>query len=575
MMQQKKKSKIATIVLCCLLINTSLNAAIVSDNDGASFITKAEFDSAKNSFQTEINNYNSTIDDKISNALSAYISGAKQAKQTDIKQMSNYNTIRWMHGPYMYFTNRKFTAYGRQDSWTDTVGWQILKPENRRQADWDPYTWSWDYFRSSYDVICVAFMLNVAGNVTKQWGDNYYQGATADKNNYGSGPSIYLECEKIDGNWVLTNNTWILRGEQGYSNYLAPNRHDPSTFKNSWGWTSSNNLTNTNLSGTQRLIVTNKTTTGDIIGYMFENIPLTTGTTSTIESHIKLIDNPQFPPSVISNCLWETEYALKLGCGKNVSSSMRIDNGLIEDNRWKNMTQTYKDNENLRYSMFGADVDDSIKVNVAPKLQNSSVGQYIDLSESGNTTSYDVTMSSINLTNVVPWNTKSAHTSFVYSGPQNSTTFTMTIPLFYRLKYSELRNRVHRSLKGEYLTKGDGYPVLQDADKDGYLQLKIKYEERVDIDTSFVPAVTLDNKVKTYFKNKRFSDTTGTFYRGTKDLDGRGTTVSLNGTEWTGKEITVYMPVKKGEDVWMRIDPLTENGVFCVMTDIQAVYITE
>ena len=77
MLQKNKKLKIVSIVLLVLLVNSSINAAVVSDNDGASFITKAEFDSAKNSFQATINDFNTSIDDKISNAISAYIAGAK------------------------------------------------------------------------------------------------------------------------------------------------------------------------------------------------------------------------------------------------------------------------------------------------------------------------------------------------------------------------------------------------------------------------------------------------------------------------------------------------------------------
>ena len=51
--------------------------------------------------------------------------------------------------------------------------------------------------------------------------------------------------------------------------------------------------------------------------------------------------------------------------------------------------------------------------------------------------------------------------------------------------------------------------------------------------------------------------------------------MTLNGTEWTGKEITVNIPVEKGESVWMRIDPLTSNGIYCAMTGYDCEYITE
>ena len=116
--------------------------------------------------------------------------------------------------------------------------------------------------------------------------------------------------------------------------------------------------------------------------------------------------------------------------------------------------------------------------------------------------------------------------------------------------------------------------------KDGKIKLKIKYEEKANTDTTVV-SLTPDHKIRTYFKNKPFTDTTGRFMRGHTNLDGTGTQVELNGTEWNqdpttfNKEITVNIPVQKGDSIWIRIDPLTSNGVYCIMTDITCDYITE
>ena len=50
------KRAVATFLVVLMSINSF--AAVVGDNDGAAFITKAEFESLKNDFQTQINNYN-------------------------------------------------------------------------------------------------------------------------------------------------------------------------------------------------------------------------------------------------------------------------------------------------------------------------------------------------------------------------------------------------------------------------------------------------------------------------------------------------------------------------------------
>ena len=62
-------------------------AAVVSDNDGAAFITKAEFDSLKNDFQGQINQFNTNIDQKITGAITSYIEGIKESKTTRTKPL--------------------------------------------------------------------------------------------------------------------------------------------------------------------------------------------------------------------------------------------------------------------------------------------------------------------------------------------------------------------------------------------------------------------------------------------------------------------------------------------------------
>ena len=69
--------KRVTAIFLVLLFSIESFAAIVSDNDGSAFITKAEFDSLKNDFQAQIDNYNTSIDSKIDGAIAAYLAGIK------------------------------------------------------------------------------------------------------------------------------------------------------------------------------------------------------------------------------------------------------------------------------------------------------------------------------------------------------------------------------------------------------------------------------------------------------------------------------------------------------------------
>ena len=66
-------------ILCILilLMTITVGAAVVNDNDGAAFITRAEFDSLRADFQSEVNRYNEGIDAKIEGAIAAYLGSIK------------------------------------------------------------------------------------------------------------------------------------------------------------------------------------------------------------------------------------------------------------------------------------------------------------------------------------------------------------------------------------------------------------------------------------------------------------------------------------------------------------------
>ena len=93
-----------------LLLSIESFAAVVSDNDGSAFITKAEFDSLKNNFQSQIDNYNTSIDSKIDGAIAAYLAGIRVAKATE--ETSIVNTIKEssVNGIKLYRTNSVIQA---------------------------------------------------------------------------------------------------------------------------------------------------------------------------------------------------------------------------------------------------------------------------------------------------------------------------------------------------------------------------------------------------------------------------------------------------------------------------------
>ena len=80
-----------------VLLSIETFAAVVSDNDGSAFITKAEFDSLKNNFQSQLDAYNTSIDNKIDTAIASYLAGIT----VDMEPSETWSSI-------MYATNNKF-----------------------------------------------------------------------------------------------------------------------------------------------------------------------------------------------------------------------------------------------------------------------------------------------------------------------------------------------------------------------------------------------------------------------------------------------------------------------------------
>ena len=94
----KIKTCASLIILTTLCMSTM--GAVVSDNDGSAFITKAEFDSLKNDFQSRIDSYNNSIDAKIDNAISQYLAGIKAGGvKYDIRVSDWIYSIRFRNYP--------------------------------------------------------------------------------------------------------------------------------------------------------------------------------------------------------------------------------------------------------------------------------------------------------------------------------------------------------------------------------------------------------------------------------------------------------------------------------------------
>lgn len=118
------------VLIIALSINTF--AAVVSDDDGSAFVTKAEFESLKDSFSRQINDYNLSIDGKIDGAIASYLAGIRLSKKEILKNA---------YLDYKLYTNQ----YVKDIMWTkanDFVIKEAVASNGDIQILWQDATWT-------------------------------------------------------------------------------------------------------------------------------------------------------------------------------------------------------------------------------------------------------------------------------------------------------------------------------------------------------------------------------------------------------------------------------------------------
>ena len=104
----KKLSALALVIILC----AESFAAVVSDNDGSAFVTKAEFEAMKKDFAKQVDNYNDSIDAKIDGAIASYLAGFKVAnKYSLVSILNNINSkgFNYNNAAGFPFTNGNIT----------------------------------------------------------------------------------------------------------------------------------------------------------------------------------------------------------------------------------------------------------------------------------------------------------------------------------------------------------------------------------------------------------------------------------------------------------------------------------
>ena len=172
----KFNKKITRCILFFVIIfNIFSYSAIVSDNDGSAFVTKAEFENLKKNFSDQVLNYNKSIDEKIDGSIASYLAGINLKKKsyekviladwnyvishnTEIKNVINLPLFSMNY----FFYNYKYNV----DNWTD-LGWGYYRSQLTR-AD------------APYHTICLINGATITNNDTGELdiSNIYWEGQT-------------------------------------------------------------------------------------------------------------------------------------------------------------------------------------------------------------------------------------------------------------------------------------------------------------------------------------------------------------------------------------------------------------
>ena len=226
--------KLAVLLIFALSINNF--AAVVSDNDGSAFVTKAEFESLKEYFATQIDSYNNSIDSKVDGAIASYLAGINMSGK---EELINYTAkIKENNLDSLYFYQYPATAtpwgvtsdswYGKWSLWAGVV--QVYQ-----------YTgsyWQWRVGgRSSYDGPNVwyengtrnaFFFISTDSNIKDKNGLNGYAIYLSDKyihSNQINWKIYAAECVENANTFPTDVTTWEAALEKSptwvYPNYMT------------------------------------------------------------------------------------------------------------------------------------------------------------------------------------------------------------------------------------------------------------------------------------------------------------------------------------------------------------------
>ena len=562
----KKIIKITLCIMLYMICTINSYAVAVSDNDGAAFITKAEFDSLKNDFQAQIDRYNTSIDNKIDEAISSYLSGIKKTQEEFISPLvTNYTDIKWKNDLFMKINVRSFTNY---NTYTDTtLKWQVPPFGEYRILRAGRYFLGAQDFRDVH-VKNFYFRFN-SGSLEFPLDDGWMPSGEGRGNSTTKFGALLFICKNGDSAPVIRTNETVLKRDtqmidHGYPAVL-------SYSGGSSGDNMYNYFTPTSSRGTNGGLIEVAKESDDILAFKIKWY-----NRNTFEAGSYTYTGPY-----TSNI-----YRLKT----SMSGYGQVQNGNINTDAlpstvWNNnnlgtfntpvyyvqaasTNQRDKDIDTLKVMFLGNDTNTEVNCAIRNDVRLFSHWDEYNFKDSEIGSLKCDTYSG----GIINTNCAGAENFFPFLNDSGATiNARLSLPLWPKYFLRELVNPDF-VVDGNGLAIGGGIPIASNILSKGVLNIKLKHE----VGTDDLTNTTVSSQgIYMSFKKSDYNDAiTNNYFKDENDIELRDI---LFEPPTANQVCEVNIPVEVGDSVWFRMGPKDRNasGLFAKITDMQVKLVIE
>ena len=578
------KRLVALFLVLLFSINTF--AALVGDNDGAAFITKAEFDSMKNDFQSQLDKYNSSIDNKVDGAIAAYLSGIKVAKQLKLKPLvERYKDIYWLHDFSLYSIKKTWNSWSSySDSsagnytpdYTNRLGYSFYMNDRGARIIYHHHN-LWGGFELPFRMAFASDNTGATRNSARQAGDNgcHILALKVDENSVIETSNPLVQHNRVFYYWDrFGHDVWGSGNSDAFGSLFSVRISDNPT----WGWKftvepmtpDANSYLKMKFhlqwkqSGTtwkDRWNVVNFTSNDTEV---FPTLPTAYGTQDSWVESSTLVTFPMYDYKAPSEAqaAADQEKVVNMMIGTSTNCKLVIlwnlkTGGRTGQNPMVGPAEWYG----------GDDINPTVGTGYMfpdwSRWDKKTVSATFDLPE------YVALIAKPN-SNTTPggWIFNQWPTGLYDS---SKSTANISIPVtttFYIKDYVKSPTAVY---KNRNLNITAGIPIAEDVSDNGKLKVVIKAIKKYDDVTK---AELTDANAKIRFKKSNFTNTTTDYCTGTEDTETSASKTFNGSTNINIKDKTFYIDVKKDDTVWMNIDPIT-LGQHIKLTSMEVTHIGE